>query len=176
MSSPCQIRIAYCQRIPGGASTGEMILVDGAGGMGAIGISEVEVLDPSSTGPSIADPSSAGLSVADPSSACPSVADPSSAGPSVADSTSSGTQVATVTEDPIVADPTEDIPTQQSKTSDTTKIIKDAIATGRLKTAGLKKGASLKELQKEQKHTSLVRDLVLRRHGMWMKFLLKNDV
>ncbi|GJR81062.1 hypothetical protein Tco_0151847 [Tanacetum coccineum] len=151
MSSPCQIRIAYCQRIPGGASTGEMILVDGAGGMGAIGISEVEVLDPSSTGPSIADPSSAGLSVADPSSACPSVADPSSAGPSVADSTSSGTQVATVTEDPIVADPTEDIPTQQSKTSDTTKIIKDAIATGRLKTDGLKRRCKSERIAKRAK-------------------------
>nr|GEY11550.1 multidrug resistance-associated protein 5 [Tanacetum cinerariifolium] len=66
--------------------------------------------DPSSAGPNIPDPFSAGPSVADPSSACPSVADPSSAGPSVADSTSSGTQ--TITEDPIIAYPTDDIPTQ----------------------------------------------------------------
>nr|GEV44087.1 hypothetical protein [Tanacetum cinerariifolium] len=92
--------------------------------------------DPSSAGPSVGDPSSAGPSVGDPSSAVPSVADSSSAGLSVADSTGSGTQ--TITEDPIVADPTDDIPTQQSKTSDTAKIIEDAIATGRLKTAGLK--------------------------------------
>nr|GEU97181.1 leucine-rich repeat-containing protein [Tanacetum cinerariifolium] len=120
------------------------------------------VTDPSFAGPSIADPSFAGPSVADPSSTSPSVADPSSAGPSVADST----------------DPTDDILTQQSKTSDTVKIIEDAIATGRLKT-DLKEGASLKEFQKEQKHSSLakmVHDLVLRRHGMWMMFLLKNDV
>ncbi|GJR04198.1 60S ribosomal protein L34 [Tanacetum coccineum] len=41
---------------------------------------------------------------------------------------------ATVIEDPIVADPTDEIPTQQSKTSDTAMIIEDAIATGRKKT------------------------------------------
>nr|GEZ47167.1 zinc finger, CCHC-type [Tanacetum cinerariifolium] len=74
---------------------------------------------------------------ADPSSAGPSVGDPYSAGPSVADSTQ------TITEDPIVADPTNDIPTQQSKTSDIAKIIEDAIATGRLKTAGLKRRESV---------------------------------
>nr|GEZ45252.1 60S ribosomal protein L34 [Tanacetum cinerariifolium] len=58
-------------------------------------------------------------------------------GPSVADSIGPGTQ--TITEDPIVADPTDDISTQQSKTSDTAKIIEDAIETGRLKIAGIKK-------------------------------------
>nr|GEX18556.1 60S ribosomal protein L34 [Tanacetum cinerariifolium] len=72
--------------------------------------------DPSSAGPCVGDPSFAGPSVADPSSAGPSVVDSSSVGPSVADSTGSGTQ--TITEDPIVADPTNDILTQQSKTSD----------------------------------------------------------
>nr|GEZ40480.1 60S ribosomal protein L34 [Tanacetum cinerariifolium] len=105
--------------------------------------------DPSSAGPSVADSSSAGPSVADPSSACPSVADSSSAGPSVADSTGSGTQ--TITEDPIVADPTDDIPTQQSKTSDTAKIIEDAIATGRLKTAGLKRRCKSERIAKRAK-------------------------
>ncbi|GKF42515.1 hypothetical protein Tco_0125857, partial [Tanacetum coccineum] len=85
-------------------------------------------------GPSVADPSYAGPSIADLSFVGPSVADPSSACPSVADSTGSGTQAATITEDPIVADPTDDIQTKQSKTSDTAKIIEDAIATGRLKT------------------------------------------
>ncbi|GJZ88764.1 60S ribosomal protein L34 [Tanacetum coccineum] len=84
-------------------------------------------------------------------SAGPSVADPSSAGPSVADSTSSGTQAATVTEDPIVADPTDDIPTQQSKTSDTAKIIEDAIVTGRLKTAGLKRRCKSERIAKRAK-------------------------
>ncbi|GKB86186.1 hypothetical protein Tco_0958458 [Tanacetum coccineum] len=93
----------------------------------------------------------AGPSVADPSSAGPSVADPSSAGPSVANSTGSGTQAATVTEDPIVADPTDDIPTQQSKTSDTAKIIEDAIATGRLKTAGLKRRCKSERIAKRAK-------------------------
>nr|GEV10786.1 hypothetical protein [Tanacetum cinerariifolium] len=67
--------------------------------------------DPSSAGPSVCDPSFVGPSVGDPSSAGPSVGDPSSTCPSVADSTSSGTQ--TITEDPIVADPIDDIPTQQ---------------------------------------------------------------
>nr|GEX87217.1 hypothetical protein CTI12_AA204890 [Tanacetum cinerariifolium] len=93
--------------------------------------------DPSSAGPSVAGPSSAGPSVAGPSFAGPSIADLSSAGPSVADSTGSGTQ--TITEDPIV-------PTQQSKTSDTAKIIEDAIATGRLKTAGLKRRCKSKRI------------------------------
>nr|GEW10847.1 60S ribosomal protein L34 [Tanacetum cinerariifolium] len=82
-------------------------------------------------------------------------------------------ELLTVIEDPVVAYPTDDIPTQQSKTSDTAKIIEDAIATGRLKLL------DLKELQKEQKHSSLakmVQDLVLTRHEMWMMFLLKNDV
>nr|GEV68374.1 60S ribosomal protein L34 [Tanacetum cinerariifolium] len=115
--------------------------------------------DPSSAGPSVVDPSSAGPSVADPSSACPSVAgtsaagpsvaDSSSAGPSVADSTGSGTQ--TITEDPIVADSTDDIPTQQSKTSDTAKIIKDAIETGRLKTTGLKRRCKSERIAKRAK-------------------------
>nr|GEX59203.1 acidic proline-rich protein HP43A-like [Tanacetum cinerariifolium] len=88
------------------------------------------VADPSSAGPSVADLSSAGPSVADPSSAGPSVADSSSAGPSVADSTSSGTQ---------------------SKTSDTTKIIEDVIATGRLKTVGLKRRCKSKRIAKRAK-------------------------
>nr|GEU88566.1 hypothetical protein [Tanacetum cinerariifolium] len=105
--------------------------------------------DPSSAGPSVGDPSSAGPSVADPSFAGLSVADPSSAGPSVADSTGLGTH--TITEDPIVADPTDDIPTQQSKTSDTAKIIKDAIATGRLKTAGLKRRCKSERIAKRAK-------------------------
>ncbi|GKE53919.1 hypothetical protein Tco_1489075, partial [Tanacetum coccineum] len=83
----------------------------------------------------------AGLSVADPFSASPSVADPSSAGLSAA----------TVTEDPIVADPIDDIPTQQSKTSDTAKIIEDAIATGRLKTAGLKRRCKSERIVKRAK-------------------------
>nr|GEW85361.1 hypothetical protein CTI12_AA204890 [Tanacetum cinerariifolium] len=105
--------------------------------------------DPSSAGPSVGDPSSAGPSVAYPSSTGPSVADPSSAGPSVADSTGSGTH--TITEDPIVADPTDDILTQQSKTSDTAKIIEDAIATGRLKTAGLKRRCKSERIAKRAK-------------------------
>ncbi|GJT98466.1 multidrug resistance-associated protein 5 [Tanacetum coccineum] len=87
----------------------------------------------------------AGPSVADPSSAGPSVADPSSAGPSVADSTGSGTQAATVT------DPTDEIPTQQSKTSDTAMIIEDVIATGRLKTAGLKRRCKSERIAKRAK-------------------------
>ncbi|GJZ45406.1 60S ribosomal protein L34 [Tanacetum coccineum] len=93
----------------------------------------------------------AGPSVADPSYAGPSVADPSSAGLSVADSTGSGTRAETVIEDPIVADPTDDIPTQQSKTSDTAKIIEDAIATGRLKTAGLKRRCKSERIAKRPK-------------------------
>nr|GEW69240.1 hypothetical protein [Tanacetum cinerariifolium] len=127
--------------------------------------------NPSSAGPSVADPSSAGPSVADPSSACPSVADPSSTGPSVANPSSAGPSVADLTDyhkRPYCSRSTDDIPTQQSKTSDSAKIIEDAIATERLKT-DLKEGASLKEFQKEQKHSSLakmVHDLVLRRHGM----------
>ncbi|GJW83083.1 hypothetical protein Tco_0156228, partial [Tanacetum coccineum] len=96
-------------------------------------------------GPSVADPSYAGPSVADPSSAGPSVADPSSAGPSVADSTGSGTQAATVT------DPTDEIPTQQSKTSDTAMIIEDVIATGRLKTGGLKRRCKSERISKRAK-------------------------
>ncbi|GKF03604.1 hypothetical protein Tco_0030527 [Tanacetum coccineum] len=50
MSCPGQIRIARHRRIPGGSSIGEMISVDGAiiadgtGGMGAVGISKVEVV------------------------------------------------------------------------------------------------------------------------------------
>nr|GFA70126.1 hypothetical protein CTI12_AA204890 [Tanacetum cinerariifolium] len=84
-----------------------------------------------------------------PSSAGPSVADPSSAGPSVADSTGLGTQ--TIPEDPIVADPTDDIPTQHSKTSDTAKIIEDAIATGRLKTTGLKRRCKSERIAKRAK-------------------------
>nr|GEW11749.1 multidrug resistance-associated protein 5 [Tanacetum cinerariifolium] len=86
-----------------------------------------------------ANPSSAGPSVGDPSSAGPSVADPSFAGPS------------TITKDPIVADPTDDIPTQQSKTSDTAKIIEDAIATGRLKTVGLKRRCKSERIAKRAK-------------------------
>nr|GEU55220.1 hypothetical protein CTI12_AA204890 [Tanacetum cinerariifolium] len=105
--------------------------------------------DPSSAGPNVGDPSFAGPSVADPSSACLSVADPSFAGPSVADSTGSGTR--TITEDLIVADPTNDIPTQQSKTSDTAKIIEDVIATGRLKTAGLKRMCKSERIAKRAK-------------------------
>nr|GEW14589.1 60S ribosomal protein L34 [Tanacetum cinerariifolium] len=85
----------------------------------------------------------------DPSSAGPSVADPSSAGPSVAYSIDSGTQ--TITEDPIVADPIDDIPTSMSKTSDTAKIIEDAIATGRLKTTGLKRRCKSERIAKRAK-------------------------
>ncbi|GKF15383.1 hypothetical protein Tco_0056845, partial [Tanacetum coccineum] len=102
-------------------------------------------------GPSVADPSFAGPSVVDPSSAGPSVADPSSAGPSVSDSTGLGTQAATVIEDPIVANPTDDIPTQQSKTSDTAKIIEDDIVTGRLKTVGLKRRCKFERIAKRAK-------------------------
>nr|GEV08017.1 hypothetical protein [Tanacetum cinerariifolium] len=105
--------------------------------------------DPSSACPSVADPFSAGPSVAYPSSAGPSVAYSSSASPSVADSTISGTQ--TITEDPIVADPTDDIPIQQSKTSDTAKIIEDAIATRRLKTARLKRRCKSERIAKREK-------------------------
>nr|GFC29854.1 hypothetical protein [Tanacetum cinerariifolium] len=107
--------------------------------------------DPSSVGLNVGDPSFAGLSVADPSSAGPSVADPSSAGHSVADSSSAGPSVADSTEDPIVADPTDDIPTQHSKTSDTAKIIEDAIANGRLKTAGLKRRCKSERIAKRAK-------------------------
>nr|GEV72446.1 60S ribosomal protein L34 [Tanacetum cinerariifolium] len=115
--------------------------------------------DPSSAGPSVGDPSSAGPSVADPSSAGPNVANPSSAGPSVADSSSAGP--GTITEDPIVADPTDDIPTQQSKTSDTAKIIEDAIATGRLKTAGLKRGCKSERIAKRAKAFQFGKDDVV---------------
>ncbi|GJW07318.1 60S ribosomal protein L34 [Tanacetum coccineum] len=99
----------------------------------------------------VANPSSAGPNVVDPSSTGPSEADPSFACPSIADSTGSGTQAAIVTEDPIVADPTDDIPTQQSKTSDTAKIIEDAIVTGRLETAGLKRRCKSKRIAKRAK-------------------------
>ncbi|GKD09994.1 hypothetical protein Tco_1189679 [Tanacetum coccineum] len=71
-----------------------------------------------------------------------------------------------------------DIPTQQSKTSDTAKIIEDAIATGRLKTAGLKRRCKSERIEKREKASSLakmVQDLILRMHGMWMMFLLKNN-
>nr|GEW12467.1 hypothetical protein [Tanacetum cinerariifolium] len=44
MSSLGRIRIAHRRRIPGAASTGGMISADGAGGMEAGGISEVEVV------------------------------------------------------------------------------------------------------------------------------------
>ncbi|GJU23253.1 hypothetical protein Tco_1156595 [Tanacetum coccineum] len=47
--------------------------------------------------------------------------------------------------------PTDDIPTQQSKTSDTAKIIEDAIATGRLKTAGLKRRCKSERIAKRAK-------------------------
>nr|GFC38251.1 multidrug resistance-associated protein 5 [Tanacetum cinerariifolium] len=53
-------------------------------------------------------------------------ADPSSAGPSVADSTGSGTQ--TITEDLIVADPTDDIPTQQRSGPDNAWDMDDVLA------------------------------------------------
>ncbi|GJV94740.1 60S ribosomal protein L34 [Tanacetum coccineum] len=79
-------------------------------------------------GPSVADPSSAGPSIVDPSSAGPSVAYPSFAGPSVANSTGSGTQAATVTEDPIVADPSDDIPTQQRSCSEKAWDVDDVLA------------------------------------------------
>ncbi|GKC89793.1 hypothetical protein Tco_1150442, partial [Tanacetum coccineum] len=99
-------------------------------------------------GPSVADPSSADPSVVYPSSAGHSVADPSSAGPSVADSTGSGTQ---------------------SKISDTAKIIEDAIVTGRLKTAGLKRRCK-KDCKKSNAYVGKeVQVLVLRMVGMWMK-------
>nr|GEW06364.1 60S ribosomal protein L34 [Tanacetum cinerariifolium] len=114
------------------------------------------VADPSFAGPNVADPSSAGPSVADPSSAGPIVADPSSAGPSVANSTGSGTQ--TITKDHIVADPTDDIPTQQSKTSDAAKIIEDAIATGRLKTVGLKRRCKSERIAKRAKAFQFSKD------------------
>ncbi|GKA77452.1 hypothetical protein Tco_0783913, partial [Tanacetum coccineum] len=77
--------------------------------------------------------------------ASPSVADPSSVGPSVADSTGSGTQAATVT------DPTDEILTQQSKTSDTAMIIEDVIATGRLKTTGLTRRCKSERIAKRAK-------------------------
>ncbi|GKD37223.1 60S ribosomal protein L34 [Tanacetum coccineum] len=84
----------------------------------------------------------------------PSVADPTGSEASYAGDTGFMNKDETVTEDPIEESQVDDIPTQQSKTSQkTAKIIEDAIATGKLKTAGLK-----------------------RRHGMWMRFLLKNDV
>ncbi|GKC15650.1 60S ribosomal protein L34 [Tanacetum coccineum] len=91
-------------------------------------------------GPSVADPSSAGPSVVDPSSAGPSVADPSSAGPSVADSTSLGTQ-----------------------------IIKDAIATGRLKTAGLRRRCKSERIAKRAKAFRFGKDGagLVGRHGLW---------
>ncbi|GJW74584.1 hypothetical protein Tco_0133954 [Tanacetum coccineum] len=50
MSSPCQIKIAHRRRTLSGATIGEMtsvdgvIIVGGAGRMGAAGISEVEVV------------------------------------------------------------------------------------------------------------------------------------
>nr|GEW68664.1 hypothetical protein [Tanacetum cinerariifolium] len=57
----------------------------------------------------------------------------------------------TITEDPIVADPTDAILTQQSKTSDTSKIIEDAISTGRLKTARLKRRCKSERIAKRAK-------------------------
>nr|GEY63967.1 hypothetical protein [Tanacetum cinerariifolium] len=138
--------------------------------------------DPSSAGPSVGDPSSAGPSVADPSSAGPSVANPSSAGPSVADSSLAGTSVTdlagsgsqTTIEDPIIADPTNDIPTQQSKTSDTAKIIEDVIATGRLKTAALKRRCKSERIAKRAKALQFGKDgtgSCPDKAWMWMMFL-----
>nr|GEW05544.1 hydroxyproline-rich glycoprotein family protein [Tanacetum cinerariifolium] len=115
-----------------------------------------------------ADPSFACPSVADPSSAGPSVADPSSAGPSVADSTGSGTQ--TITEDTIVADLTNDIPTQQSKISDTAKIIEYAIATGRLKTVRLKRRCKPEIIAKRAKAFQFGKDGVQRTIGVYNIF------
>nr|GEW90665.1 splicing factor [Tanacetum cinerariifolium] len=96
--------------------------------------------DPSSAGPNVGDPSFAGPSVADSSSAGPSVAYPSSTGPSVADSSSAGPSVAHSTGSGT-----------QSKTSDTAKIIEDAIATESLKTAGLKRRCKSERIAKRAK-------------------------
>nr|GFA51514.1 splicing factor [Tanacetum cinerariifolium] len=128
--------------------------------------------DPSSAGPSVVDLSSAGPSVANPSSAGPSVADSSLAGPSVTDSAGSGSQ--TTIEDPIVADPTNDIPTQQSKTSDTAKIIEDVIATGRLKTVALKRRCKSERIAKRAKAFQFGKDgtgSCPDKAWMWMMFL-----
>ncbi|GJW40511.1 hypothetical protein Tco_0066356 [Tanacetum coccineum] len=58
----------------------------------------------------------------------------------------------TVTEDPIEESQVDDIPTQQSKTSQkTAKIIEDAIATGKLKTAGLKRRCKSERIAKRAK-------------------------
>ncbi|GKA69038.1 hypothetical protein Tco_0775102 [Tanacetum coccineum] len=81
------------------------------------------------------------------------------AGPSVADPT--GSEVGdtgfmnkdeTVIEDPIEESQVDDIPTQQSKISHkTAKIIEDAIATGKLKTAGLKRRCKSERIAKRAK-------------------------
>ncbi|GJY92697.1 hypothetical protein Tco_0508479, partial [Tanacetum coccineum] len=81
------------------------------------------------------------------------------AGPSIVDPTDSEVgdtcfmnKDETVTEDPIEESQVDDIPTQQSKTSQkTAKIIEDAIATGKLKTAGLKRRCKSERIAKRAK-------------------------
>ncbi|GJY33405.1 hypothetical protein Tco_0417874 [Tanacetum coccineum] len=67
-------------------------------------------------------------------------------------------EAATVTEYHIIADPTDDIPTQQSKTSDTAKIIEDAIVIGGLKTTGLKRRCKSERIAKRAKAFQFCKD------------------
>ncbi|GJV91950.1 60S ribosomal protein L34 [Tanacetum coccineum] len=82
-------------------------------------------------------------------------------GPSIADPTNSeaGDMDETVTEDPIEESQVDDIPTQQSKTGQkTAKIIEDAIATRKLKTAGLKRRCKSERIAKRAKPFQFVKD------------------
>ncbi|GJZ27994.1 60S ribosomal protein L34 [Tanacetum coccineum] len=87
-------------------------------------------------------------------------------GPSIADPTNSEAGDTgfmntdeTVTEDPIEESQVDDIPTQQSKTGQkTAKIIEDAIATRKLKTAGLKRRCKSERIAKRAKPFQFVKD------------------
>ncbi|GJS56159.1 hypothetical protein Tco_0629521 [Tanacetum coccineum] len=82
----------------------------------------------------------------------PSIADPTDSEASYAGDTGFMNKDETVTEDPIEESQVDDIPTQQSKTSQkTAKIIEDAIATGKLKTAGLKRRCKSERIAKRAK-------------------------
>nr|GEY32710.1 hypothetical protein [Tanacetum cinerariifolium] len=101
--------------------------------------------------------------------ACLSVADPTSADPIVVDPTVQTPvlqiQLAVIytyffflQDESVTEDPIDDIPTQQSKTSDTANKIKDAIATGRLKTAGLNRRCKSKRIAKREKPYQFAKD------------------
>nr|GEX34997.1 60S ribosomal protein L34 [Tanacetum cinerariifolium] len=93
-----------------------------------------------------------------PTSAGPSAADPTSADPIVADPTVQTSVLQIQLDESVTDDPIDDIPTQQSKTSDTAKKIKDAIATGRLKTARLKRRRKSERIAKKGKPYQFAKD------------------